>query len=85
VATWPVSTRGQHQSERLRRIGVLMGYAEHDPEAQLRLAAFKQALAALGWTEGHNLRIDIRWSAGDVNRASVGLGARCAAALGPIP
>ena len=71
VVAWPVTARGQHQSERLRRIGVLMGYAEDDPEAQSRLAAFVQALAALGWTEGRNLRTDIRWSAGDVTRASM--------------
>ena len=70
VVAWPVTARGQHQSERLRRIGVLMGYAEDDPEARSRLAAFVQALAALGWTEGRNLRTDIRWSAGDVTRAS---------------
>jgi putative tryptophan/tyrosine transport system substrate-binding protein len=70
VAAWPMTARGQHQSERLRRIGVLMGYAEDDPEARSRLAAFMQALAALGWTEGRNLRTDIRWSAGDVTRAS---------------
>src|SRR5262245_24350024 len=50
--------------------GVLLGYAEDDPEARSRFAAFMQALAALGWTAGRNLRIDIRWSAGDVNRAS---------------
>jgi ABC-type uncharacterized transport system substrate-binding protein len=70
VAGWPVTARGQHQPERLRRIGVLMGYAEDDPEARSRLAAFMQALAALGWTEGRNLQTDIRWSAGDVTRAS---------------
>src|SRR5262245_51204335 len=46
------------------------GYAEDDLEARSRLAAFMQALAVLGWTEGRNLRTDIRWSAGDVNRAS---------------
>ncbi|MEK6243394.1 MAG: ABC transporter substrate-binding protein [Pseudomonadota bacterium] len=61
---------GAQQPGRVRRIGVLIGFAENDPESRLRLAAFKEGLAALGWTEGHNLRIDIRWSAGDVNRAS---------------
>jgi putative tryptophan/tyrosine transport system substrate-binding protein len=69
AVAWPSAAHAQEQ-ERVRRIGVLMGYAEDDPEAQLRLAAFTQALAALGWTEGRNLRIDIRWSAGDVDRAS---------------
>ena len=57
-------------AEKARRIGVLMGYAESDPEARLRLAAFKEGLAALGWADGRNLRIDLRWSAGDANRAS---------------
>jgi putative ABC transport system substrate-binding protein len=56
--------------DKVRRIGVLMGYAESDPEARLRLAAFKEGLAVLGWVEGRNLWIDLRWGAGDVNRAS---------------
>jgi hypothetical protein len=48
-----------------------MGYAENDTEAQNRLAAFKQALLALGWSEGRNLRIDVRWAAsGNAERAS---------------
>ncbi len=53
-----------------RRIGMLMGYAENDPEAQLRLAAFKQRLAALGWVEGRNLTLDLLWTAGDADRAT---------------
>ncbi len=53
-----------------RRVGILMGYAENDPEAQLRLAAFKQRLAALGWVEGRNLTLDLLWTAGDVDRAT---------------
>jgi putative ABC transport system substrate-binding protein len=48
-----------------------MGYAENDPEAQARLAAFRQGLAAVRWIEGNNLQIDVRWSAGDVNRATL--------------
>jgi putative ABC transport system substrate-binding protein len=55
----------------LRRIGVLMGYSESDPEAQLRLSTFKETLRALGWNEGQNLRIDVRWSSGSVDRASL--------------
>jgi putative ABC transport system substrate-binding protein len=47
-----------------------MGYAESDPEAQLRLAAFKEGLAVLGWAEGRNLTIDVRWTAGEVDRAA---------------
>ena len=61
---------GAQVVEKVRRIGVLMGYAENDSEAQMRLAAFKESLATSGWIVGRNLRIDIRWSAGDVNRAS---------------
>jgi putative ABC transport system substrate-binding protein len=56
--------------ERTRRIGVLMGYAETDPEAQARLTAFRQRLASLGWSDGSNLHLDVRWSAGDVTRAA---------------
>ena len=58
------------QREKLRRLGVLMGYTENDPEAQLRFAAFKERLAALGWREGRNLKIDVLWAAADVARAS---------------
>ncbi len=69
VLVWPLVAPAQ-QPDRIRRIGVLMGYAEDDPEARSRLAAFIQRLAALGWAEGRNLRIDYRWAAGDVNLAS---------------
>jgi putative ABC transport system substrate-binding protein len=58
------------QPDKARRIGVLMGYAENDPEARLRLAAFKEGLATLGWADGRNLKIDVRWSAGDAVRAA---------------
>jgi putative ABC transport system substrate-binding protein len=68
AAAWPLAARAQQ--ERVRRIGVLMGYAENDPEAQIRLTAFKQALLVLGWSEDRNLLIDLRWTSGDVNRAS---------------
>jgi putative ABC transport system substrate-binding protein len=65
----PLSSFAQ-QPAKPRRVGVLMGYAENDPEAQLRFAAFKEGLAALGWTEGRNLKIDVRWTAADVARAA---------------
>ena len=52
------------QPEKVRRVGMLMGYAENDPEAQSRLVAFKKSLATLGWAEGGNLSIDVRWTAG---------------------
>ena len=70
AAAWPLIARGQ-ETGRTRRIGVLMGYAENDPEAHIRLSAFKQILLALGWNEGRNLRIALRWAAsGDIDRAS---------------
>src|SRR5271165_1833923 len=69
VAAWPVLARAQ-QADRMRRIGVLMAYAETDPQAQADFAAFRQGLATLGWSEESNLRIDLRWSAGDINRAA---------------
>jgi len=66
---WPVAARAQ-QPERIRLIGVLMGYAESDPVAQSEVAAFLGALTKLGWTEGGNFRTEIRWSAGDAARES---------------
>jgi putative tryptophan/tyrosine transport system substrate-binding protein len=67
TVAWPLAVRTQ-QADRVRRIGVLMGYAESDLTAQSWLAAFRAALGKLGWTEGSNLRIELRWSAGDVDR-----------------
>jgi putative ABC transport system substrate-binding protein len=62
----PLAARGQ-QSERVRRIGVLMNLASDDPEGQARNAAFLQALQEFGWTVGRNVRIDYRWTAGDAD------------------
>ena len=56
--------------DRKARVGVLMGYAEHDAEAKLRLAAFIKRLTTLGWVQGRDLVMDIRWSAGDVTKAA---------------
>jgi putative tryptophan/tyrosine transport system substrate-binding protein len=53
---------GAQQGERVRRMGVLMGYAEADPEAKVLLAEFTQALSEFGWIEGRNLRIEVRWA-----------------------
>jgi putative ABC transport system substrate-binding protein len=62
AAAWPFTVRAQ-QPEQMRRIGVLIA-TEDDPEQQPRLAAFRQGLQQLGWTEGHNVRIDYRFAAG---------------------
>jgi putative ABC transport system substrate-binding protein len=57
---WPLAARAQ-QPDAMRRIGVLMAYAESDPEAQAWVAAFRDGLQKLGWTEGRDIRIDTRW------------------------
>src|SRR5436309_5180300 len=57
----PVAARGQ-QAERMRRIGVLMGFAEGDREGQTFVAAFRDGLRQLGWIEGRNIQIDRRWA-----------------------
>jgi putative tryptophan/tyrosine transport system substrate-binding protein len=62
--TWPMAARAQ-QPERMRRIGVLLSTAADDPESSARTASFLKGLQQLGWIEGRNLRIDIRWAAGD--------------------
>ena len=64
---WPLAARAQ-QPERMRRIGVLMNLAADDPEALARVTAFRQGLQQLGWTDGHNVRIEYRWAAGDADR-----------------
>ena len=61
VAAWPLVARAQ-QSERMRRIGVLMASAADDSESQIRIAGFLQGLQQLGWADGRNVRIDIRWA-----------------------
>jgi putative tryptophan/tyrosine transport system substrate-binding protein len=63
AAAWPLAARAQTA---VRRIGVLMAYAESDREAQALVAAFRDGLQKAGWTEGHNIRIDLRWAASDV-------------------
>ena len=64
AASWPLAARAQ-QPDRVRRIGVLMGYAESDPEGQAYVATFREGLQKLGWAEGRNIRIDIRWATSD--------------------
>jgi putative tryptophan/tyrosine transport system substrate-binding protein len=64
VAAWPLTANAQ-LSQRTRRIGVLMLYAEGDLAGQHRALAFQQALEKLGWTVGRNLEIDFHWGVGD--------------------
>jgi putative ABC transport system substrate-binding protein len=67
AAAAPIAARAQ-QGDRVRRIGVLMSYDEDDPEVKRRVSAFTQALAALGWTVGRNVQMDLRGAGGDTNR-----------------
>jgi putative tryptophan/tyrosine transport system substrate-binding protein len=62
AVTWPLVARAQ-QPERMRHIGVLMSFAENDPETSPWVTALRQGLAQLGWTEGRNVRLEHRWSA----------------------
>src|SRR6516165_1368698 len=67
VAAWPLAARAQ-QSERMRRIGILISLAEDDPEIAPRLAALRRALQPLGWSDSSNIAVDIRFAAGDADR-----------------
>jgi putative tryptophan/tyrosine transport system substrate-binding protein len=64
VAVWPLTARAQ-RTERMRRIGVLVGSAESDPESVPRVTAFERGLTELGWVSGRNVLIDYRWAAGE--------------------
>jgi putative ABC transport system substrate-binding protein len=68
AAAWPLAARAR-QGGRVRRIGVLMPYDENDPEQKRRLSAFSQAFADLGWSDGRNVRVDLRWYGDDINRS----------------
>jgi putative ABC transport system substrate-binding protein len=67
AVVWPVLARAQ-QRDRVRRIGVVMAYAESDPNAQMLAAAFRDEMQRLGWFEGNNLQIDFRYAADDQAR-----------------
>jgi len=67
AAAWPLAARAQ-QGERMRRIGVLMRGSADDSDEQARLTAFLQGLQEWGWSDGRNVRIDVRWSAADPDR-----------------
>ena len=68
AAVWPLAARAQ-QTERMRRIGVLMFYEEDDPRSMLRVGAFLEVLQRLNWIKGDNVQIDIRWGAADMARS----------------
>jgi putative ABC transport system substrate-binding protein len=67
AAAWPLVARAQ-PAERVRRVGVLMAYDENDPAAKPLVSAFTQALADLGWADGRNVRMDLRWGGVDTDR-----------------
>src|SRR6516162_2218508 len=67
AAAWPLAAWAQ-QREWMRRIGVLMAGDENDPVRKTRLSALTQALAGLGWTDGRNVRMDLRYAGADANR-----------------
>jgi putative ABC transport system substrate-binding protein len=67
AAAWPLAAHAQ-QRERMRRVGVLWPGGENDPVLKTSVSAFTQPLADLGWTDGRNVRIDLRWGGVDINR-----------------
>ena len=80
AVAWPLAASAQ-QPDRVRRIGVLMNAPESDPSYRSYAAAFAQTLQRLGWREGKNLHLDLRWSAGDPER----IGAYAAELAGMTP
>ena len=66
AAAWPLASHAQ-QSERVRRIAVLMLYPEKDPQGQLRATAFQGGLQKLGWVIGRNVQVDFQWGIGDAD------------------
>jgi putative ABC transport system substrate-binding protein len=67
AAAWPLAARAQ-QGDRVRRIGVLIALDENDPRAKSIVAALTQALADLGWTDGRNVQMDVRYASPDISR-----------------
>lgn len=70
IVVAPIAAKAQ-QTGKVRRVGLLMGFSENDPQIQRRVSALKEGLAALGWTEGRNVQFDARWSGTDTDRVSV--------------
>ena len=64
AAAWPLATRAQ-QGDRMRRLGILMAGAESDPQYQADVAVFREGLQKLGWVDGQNIRIEVRWAGFD--------------------
>ncbi|MCK1580063.1 hypothetical protein IVB03_10920 [Bradyrhizobium sp. 168] len=69
AVAWPLAIRAQQG--RMRRVGILVGWDENNPVAKLLLSKSAQRLQELGWTEGNNIRLDVRWAAGNVDRMQV--------------
>ena len=67
AAAWPLVAHAQ-QGERVRRIGLLMNFPEADTEGNARLVAFLQRMRELGWSDGHNLKLEARWSGADIDQ-----------------
>jgi hypothetical protein len=80
AAAWPLTARAQNAG-RARRVGVLAGISGDDPEAQLRCAAFLEVLRKLGWTNGQNVQVEVRWAAGDCAYCRAPSAGRAAAKL----
>src|SRR4051812_9171726 len=70
ATAWPVGARAQ-KTDRIRRVGLITNFSERDPEVQTRVTAFRNALHEHGWVEGVTLRLDYRYSEGDVDRLQV--------------
>jgi putative ABC transport system substrate-binding protein len=68
AAAWPLAARAQ-PSEPMRRVGILLPYSQGDADGQAVIAAFQRRLQDLGWTEGRNIRFEIRWAGGDPDKA----------------
>ena len=68
AAAWPLAARAQQHPDKIRQIGMLIGFAQDDPVAQSMVAAFRGALSKLGWIEGSNVRIELRWAGPDIER-----------------
>src|SRR5262245_14239293 len=69
AASWPLAARAQQPGDRVRRIGALVPGDENDPLRKAYVSAFTQALADLGWTDGGNMRMELRWFGDDINRS----------------